>query len=69
MASSFMRMNVASRIGLGIGVTFSKGIKVIVIFYQLVTIPFKFPLDLFLLSRRAFFVPYPLLQAGVPGLL
>ena len=58
-----------TRIGLGIGVTFSKGIKVIVIFYQLVTIPFKFP-DLLLLFAQSFlFLPYPLLQAGVPGLL
>ncbi len=53
MASSFMRMNVAPWIGLGIGVTFSKGIKVIVVFYQLVTIPFKFH-DLLLLCAGLF---------------
>lgn len=41
------------RIGLGVGVTFFKGIRVIVVFYQLVTIPFKFP-DLFLLFAEGF---------------
>ena len=42
-----------TRIGLGIGVAFSKGIKVIVVFYQLVTIPFKFH-DLLLLFAQGF---------------
>ena len=41
------------RIGLGIGITFSKDIKVIVVFHQLVTIPFKFP-DLFLFLPQGF---------------
>ncbi len=41
------------RIGLGIGITFSKDFKVIVVFNQLVTIPFKFP-DLFFLFTQSF---------------
>ena len=36
------------RIGLGVGVAFSKSTKMVVVFYQLVTVLLKFP-DLFLL--------------------
>ena len=41
------------RISLGIGITFSKSVKMIVVFHQLVTIPFKF-LELFLLFAQGF---------------
>ena len=54
--------------GLGIELWFSKGIKVIVVFNSLSRYPSS-SMTCFFFAQGFLFLPYPLLQAGVPGLL